>query len=89
MVTEDTKKQINDLLTEVENEINGVSLSKVEKAEEIILTAKVYMDAMTEINNNYNEALKDLLTEMKELQTKSNQIKEASKITKVRINLFK
>jgi hypothetical protein len=89
MVTEDTKKQINDLLTEVENEINGVSLSKVEKAEEIILTAKVYMDAMTEINNNYNEALKDLLTEMKELQTKSNQIKEASKITKVRITLFK
>jgi len=89
MVTDDAKKQINDLLTEVENEINGASLSKVEKAEEIILTAKVYMDAMTEINDNYNEALKDLLAEMKELQTKSDQIKEASKLTKVRISLFK
>jgi len=89
MVTDDAKKQINDLLTEVENEINGTTLSKAEKAEEIILTAKVYMDAMTEINNNYNDALKDLLAEMNVLQTKSNQIKEANKLTKVRINLFK
>ena len=89
MVADDIKKQMNDILKEVEDEINGVSLSKAEKAEEIITTAKVYMDAMTEINNNYNEALKDLLGEMKELQTKSNQIKEANKLTKVRINLFK
>jgi CHASE3 domain sensor protein len=89
MVTDDAKKQINDLLQEVENEINGTSLTKEEKAEEIITTAKVYMDAMTEINNNYNEALKDLLGELKELQTKSDEIKEANKLTKVRISLYK
>ena len=89
MVTDDAKKQINDLLQEVENEINGTSLTKEEKAEEIITTAKVYMDAMTEINNNYNEALKGLLGELKELQTKSDEIKEANKLTKVRISLYK
>lgn len=89
MVTDDAKKQINDLLKDVENEINGTSLTKEEEAEEIILTAKVYMDAMTEINNNYNEALKDLLADLKALQSKSDQVKEANKLTKVRINLFK
>ena len=89
MVTDDAKKQINDLLQEVENEINGTTLSKEEKAEEIIMTAKVYMDAMTEINNNYNEALKGLLGELKELKTKSDEIKEANKLTKVRISLYK
>ena len=88
MTTDDTKKQIEELLQEVENEINGVSLSKEEKAEEIVLTAQVYMEAMTEINNNYNEALKDILAELKEIKTKSDEIKEAGKLTKVRISLF-
>jgi len=89
MQNDNTQNNIGDFLKEIENEINGTVLTKEEKAEEIITTAKVYMDAMTEINNNYNEALKDLLGELKELQTKSDEIKEANKITKVRISLYK
>lgn len=89
MTDNNTQNNIGDFLKEIENEINGVALTKEEKAEEIITTAKVYMDAMTEINNNYNQALQDLLSELKVLQTKSDQIKEANRLTKIRINLFK
>lgn len=88
MTSDETKNKINDLLRDVEKELNGKTLSKAEQAEEIILTAQVYMDAMTQINENYNEALQDLLVELRELRTRQDKIKEASKLTNVRIKLF-
>ena len=88
MTSDDTKNKINDLLKDVENELNGKTLSKEERAEEIVLTAQVYMDAMSQINANYNSALQDLLGELRVLRKKKDEVKEASKLTNVRIKLF-
>lgn len=89
MTDDSNQKNMQNFLQDIEDEINGIQLTKEEKAVEIMMTAKTYMNAMTEINKNYNAALEGLINKLEDLNEAEKQVEDSAKISKVRLNLFK
>jgi DNA repair ATPase RecN len=81
-------QQLNDFIEELEKPIGDENPDQDVLASEIINTTQTHMDTMTEVNNNYDEVLRNLMGELEEIKETENQIKDAKKIVDIKKNLL-
>ena len=84
----DDKTQFEADLQAFEQSISA-EFSKEDKLEEYVNTAKIYLEAMNEINRNYVEALDDIIDSVKDLKKTERDLLEKSKMAKAKVQLYK
>ena len=91
----DKIKELEKLLSEKKTDeakalIKGIVLEKMtpeEKGESLVNIASMYLDIMNKIDRQYEQALKDALTGLKDLDNRESKAKDEESLRKVRESL--